>query len=112
MSDILGLNRVGTLRHLLIFESFSTCITGWSIFLVVSCYIYIPYILLQQEPVDKQWLVACGQAMVGGLWTNLSTWPVDKPGYVACGQIWICGSWKNLDMWLVDKPGYIACKQT
>ena len=55
---------------------------------------------------------ACGQAMVGGLWTNLSTWPVDKPGYVACGQIWICGSWKNLDMWLVDKPGYIACKQT
>ena len=50
--------------------------------------------------------------MVGGLWTNLSTWPVDKPGYVACGQICICGLWKNLDMWLVDKPGYIACKQT
>ena len=46
---------------------------------------------------------ACRQAMVGGLWTNLSTWPVDKPGYVA---------FKNLDMWLVDKPGYIACIQT
>ena len=55
---------------------------------------------------------ACGQAMVGDLWTNLSTWPVDKPGNVACGQTWICGLWKNLDMWLVDKPGYIACIQT
>ena len=46
---------------------------------------------------------ACGQAMVGGLWTNLSTWPVDKPGYVACGQTWICG---------LQKPGYVACGQT
>ena len=51
---------------------------------------------------------ACRQAMVGGLWTNLSTWPVDKPGYVACGQTWISGLWINLDMWPVDKPGYMA----
>ena len=63
---------------------------------MVSCYIYIPYILLQQEPVDKQWLVACGQTSVHGLWTNLDMWPVDKSVYVACGKTWICGLWTNL----------------
>ena len=63
---------------------------------MVSCHIYIPYILLQQEPVDKQ----------------IGWWPVDKPEYMACGQTWICGLWTNLDMWPVEKPGYVACGQT
>ena len=35
---------------------------------------------------DKPWKVACGKALVGGLWKSLERWPVDKLLYVAGGQ--------------------------
>ena len=35
---------------------------------------------------DWPWMVACEQALDGGLWTGLGWWPVNKPWMVAYGQ--------------------------
>lgn len=67
---------------------------------------------------DKPWEVACGQAMVcglwtshctGSLWTSCSIQSLDKLWYAFFGQIVVYGPWKSHGMWSVNKLWYMAC---
>ena len=53
-------------------------------------------------------MVACGQTLMGDLWTNLGVWTVDKPWYLASEQVPVSGLWNSLSWWPVDRPWYLA----